>query len=744
MAQTVAVRTLALVAGLACLVVAGTAGAAVSRPAPAADATAPVASLEPAATAELWQRLVGRAEARRSGQTAECRPLRAVFYSAGDWLRLATKLAATPSACAQYYVSIPPLASDKTRPRPDQAWRIRALGPSFHALAEIHLTTWQSWVASTGSSWYEAGVEARRRMAASGYDVAAGDTWALNELSSAVRRGDGTARADAREFVRGLFEAGGELPAARGVVFVVGVGQSTPDISAFKARTQEWLQDSQFWIDMSAWVSDWSQEVYGDVRGYAAPGAPVTSRRDALADYLQHQLLLAGAGAAASGSAGAFMSTAAAPLANAAWQWESAYGWTAVDQDLMQRYVSAQVYALRNHSAVAGQPADHWGFAWAPRNASGVAAAEFARQTGAVLDRLAAAIRDSGPADAPGDPGSGACGPPGQNLWCTGDLPGAVVNERWRMFRTWSLPTPAIVSPPQTVVAGVVSAPLGLQVQVAGAVSRPVAPTTITLGSTSATAGFATTAAGPFTPTLTLSLPANAFATAQVYFLDTRAGAVTVTAASPGAAPAVQQVTVTGAALTSLRVEPATGSVMLGGTTVFSAVGVDLFGNVVPVSAVWSLAPGTPGALAPAAGPTTTYTGSGRAGSGQVVATVTTPAGVLSASAPVTVTPPPAARVSAVRYGVAKRRLHVYVTVVDGRGGRLRGASVTAALYRNGKLYARAAGRTTRGSMTFERPASAGSYRTKVTRVLAAGYAWNGKTPPNRFTKKPKPKPHRS
>ena len=77
---------------------------------------------------------------------------------------------------------------------PDQASRIRALGSAFHALAEINVTGWTSWVASTGSSWYAAGVEARRRMATAGYDVAAGDTWALNELSSAVqaRRGQRT------------------------------------------------------------------------------------------------------------------------------------------------------------------------------------------------------------------------------------------------------------------------------------------------------------------------------------------------------------------------------------------------------------------------------------------------------------------------------------------------------------------------------------------------------------------------
>ena len=64
-----------------------------------------------------------------------------------DWLRLATKLAANPSPCAQYYISIPPLAADKTKFRYDQPWRIRALGPQFHVLAEINFTGWTRWVA---------------------------------------------------------------------------------------------------------------------------------------------------------------------------------------------------------------------------------------------------------------------------------------------------------------------------------------------------------------------------------------------------------------------------------------------------------------------------------------------------------------------------------------------------------------------------------------------------------------------
>ena len=110
----------------------------------------PVSTLTPAATAKLWRQLVDRPHTLRFA--ADCRPLRAVFYAATDWLRLATKLAANASPCAQYYISIPPLVSDKTKARPDQAWRIRALGTNFHAMAEVHFTTWQRWVAANSSS----------------------------------------------------------------------------------------------------------------------------------------------------------------------------------------------------------------------------------------------------------------------------------------------------------------------------------------------------------------------------------------------------------------------------------------------------------------------------------------------------------------------------------------------------------------------------------------------------------------
>src|SRR5262249_42716337 len=79
-----------------------------------AEAAAPAPSLQPAATAKLWNKLVQRRTLART--TADC--MRTVFYAPTDWLRLATTLAAHNVSCAQSSVSIPPLAADKTNFRP--------------------------------------------------------------------------------------------------------------------------------------------------------------------------------------------------------------------------------------------------------------------------------------------------------------------------------------------------------------------------------------------------------------------------------------------------------------------------------------------------------------------------------------------------------------------------------------------------------------------------------------------------
>src|SRR5581483_6737867 len=246
-----------------------------------------------------------------------------VFYAESDWLRLATKLAANPSPCAQYYISIPPLAADKTKFRYDQPWRIRALGPQFHVLAEINYNGWTNWVTANNSTYYDAGVEARKRMDANGFDVASGDSWVVNEFSSAVRNGTNVARQKVRDLVRGLYTGDGTQPQLKGAVFDIGIAQSTADLSSYQLALQSW---------------------YGD---NAVPGSTVADRVAHLNDFLQHQLLLADAAPSADAAARSFLDAAYSPLANAAWVWDSGFGYTDVSLDQMEDYVSAQVDALR-------------------------------------------------------------------------------------------------------------------------------------------------------------------------------------------------------------------------------------------------------------------------------------------------------------------------------------------------------------------------------------------------------------
>ena len=489
-------------------------------------ASEPVPSLTPVATQRLWNELVRRPRVL-SPRTAECRPLRAVFYAPTDWRRLATRLASTRSPCAQYYISVPPVG-DKTQPRADEAWRIRALGAAFHALAEISVTGWTGWVASTGNSWREAGLEARRRMAAAGYDVAAGDTWALNELSSAVRQGTGNARANMRAFLNGLHDGDGTLPAARGTVFIAGIGQATTDLSLYQARLQDWYEDAGFWSDLGRVAADWSQEVYGDVRHYAVPGATREARRDLLNEYLQHQASLAGVAPGSGAAARSFLAGTYSPLANAAWRYDAAFGWTDVTPELMQDYVSAQAYALR--AAGTGR----FGYAWSPKNLAGVPTGDFNAQTDALLVRLAAAIADSG------DMPDAACGA----SWCTGNLAGATATTAWRTFAAWKPSRLAFTSPEQTVAPGTVSASLTVELQSStGTAYTAGVPVTVELTSSSPTAELSASPSGPWSPALTAPI-ASGSSTATFHVRDSTSGSVTITAAAAGKTTATQAVTV--------------------------------------------------------------------------------------------------------------------------------------------------------------------------------------------------------
>jgi len=375
------------------------------------------------------------------GLPPDCRiHLEAVFYTDEDWVRLGQKLAADPSPCADYYISIPPLAADKTRFRQTfGAASIHALGPRFHAVAEINVTGWSAWVrADPTRTWTDAGIEARRRMAAAGYDIASGDTWAVNEFSSAVRRNTGAARANMRDLVRALHDGDGTLPVAKGIVFVIGVGQNLVDATAYKMTMERWLQDDGFWGEMARDVRWWAQEVYPNSFNWGVAGAPREQRAEYFNEYLQHPLILAEAGPSSVATARAFLERSYTALTSTAWRWPSAFGNTDISQLQMNDFVSEEIFSVRHYVGAHPEtiPQGFFGTAWAPRNLSGLTKMEFGDQTRAILERLASALHHS--YEQGGSSQEGACGPPGDHVWCDEDVAGAAFNDAWQVFVQWT------------------------------------------------------------------------------------------------------------------------------------------------------------------------------------------------------------------------------------------------------------------------------------------------------------------
>jgi hypothetical protein len=684
--------------------------------------------------------LAGLGARPASARPADCRPVEAVFYESSDWARLANGLAANPSPCAAYYVTIPALAGDKTQMRPAAAAQVRALGPNFHALAEINYSAWQSWVASTGNSWYSAGVEARRRMAAAGFDVAGGDRWVVNELSSAVRTGAGAARQNVRDLVRGLYEGDGTETQAKGMVFVVGVGQNGLSFPQYKATLESWLQDQNFWADLSSYVSDFFQEAYGDVRNYAVAGQDAPTRAAALNAYLQHLFTLAVApGAPAAESAARnFLSAAYGALANASWAWGSAYGWTQVPSEVMADYVSAQTYAMRLSGSV------RLGFAWNPLNSMGLSATDFASQVAGVLARLAGSIHET---DA-GDPAQ-ACAATG----CAATVNGAALVPGWSTFAQWTPTTATFTSAPVSLTPGVPSGPITLQLQTGGVnTTLPVASTVI-VSSSSRTGAFATDPAGPWAPTLTLTLPPGTGA-ATFYALDTAAGSPTITA-NLGGAVTTQIETIAAppqptppppppaAHVASLRLTPQQGRIHLalqvvgaGGEPLQARVALAVLHGRATIATASALTDPT-GAFALTARPRL------QLGCYRVRLSALSAAGhVWDEAVPATsycVRTLPA-HVITVAYGRKNGRLRVGVRATDDAGRALR-AKIEFAVARGGSKVASTAGRTGASgwlALTARaKPPLPGCYRVIVNRLSAPGYRWDGISPARRYCIRP-------
>jgi hypothetical protein len=650
---------------LACLLVVVAAGvlAASGRAASAVPPLAPVPSLTPKVTQALWTKLV-RERARHPralAAAADCRPTRVVVYAQTDWLRIATKLAQNNSPCAQYYISVPPLTTNKTLPRPGQASKIRALGPNFHALAEISWNGWSSWVTANQSNWAQAGLTARQNMASAGYDVSAGDTWALNELTTAVRKNTGAARQNVRDFVRGLYTGDGSQPTAKGVVFAIGTAQPTNDVSAYKAALQSWFLDAGFWADMSAYVSDWGQEVYGDVRNYGVANTTPQARAEELEQYLGGPVLLARANPTQDPGAAAFLTSTYMPMANAAWAWASSYGWTQLPFEQMQDYVSAQVYTARALSAGLATGTDRIGFAWAPNNSLQLAPNDFTSQSAQILDRLGQAIRDSADDSAdPTEPGITACGPFGQPTWCSTVVDGATFATAWENMTTWTQSNVGFASTAFTVAAGTPSGPITLQLQTGTVPTAALQPTTIALTSSSPQGLFSTSPAGPWTPTLSATVPGGS-SNAIVYYEDTTAGTPTISAAIPGQPAATQTETVTPGAAATIAVRAGATKVLQGGQVRLTAKVQDALHNAVTTAPTWTVSPATLGRVATVGGIPTFVAGKTTAGT----ATITATSGAATATTRIVVAAPPP-RLASVRTTFVKGHAVVTVKVVAG------------------------------------------------------------------------------
>lgn len=452
-----------------------------------------------------------------SASSAQCSPTRAIFYTSGDWLQLAQALAADASSCVEYYISIPPVTADKTEMQPDAASVVDALGPNFHAAAEVNYTAWANWVASTGNSWYAAGQAARASMDAAGFNVADGDTWAVNEFPSSVRSDAPGAREDVEQLVEGLYAGQGADRPAQGIVFMIGVGQNSVSFPEYTASLESWFQDTTFWSTMAADVSDFLFETYGDVRNYAVAGEDPATRIEFLNDYLQAPLALVSApnAPATDAAARSFLASAYGPLANADWAYTSGYGWTEVSSAVMADYISAQTYAMRAYGA-----GSRIGFAWNPDNSEGLDASDFATDVTGLLDLLAGSIRKT----AGGDP-TQACEVTG----CTAVLPGAAPETGWASFSSW-VPTQAVfTTAPQPLTAGTASGPLSVELQTDGVPTTLPVPAAVTLTSSSQTGTFATAPDGPWVPSLTLTIEPGS-GSASFYALDSTGGSPTFTA----------------------------------------------------------------------------------------------------------------------------------------------------------------------------------------------------------------------
>ena len=359
-----------------------------------------------------------------------------IFWGGVQWVELGQALAKNSSDCIEYFISIPPEDNERSALRDAVAFEeVRSLSPRIHPVAEIRFTGetgWREWVTgphpdfAEGRTFYDAGVEARRRMEQSGLDVENGETWALNELSVEVLEDAPGWRDEVREFMRGLYEGEPGMPKARGIVFNIFVPSDLTDVTAYKASLQAWLEDEAFWRDLDRYVDFFAEEVYPSPLTWGVADSSLDTRTDHLQDYLFHLLELTKATPDDSAvAARGFLLSAYLPLANAAWPHEGIGQTNLISAEAMSAFVSAQAEAIRTYAGARREDGRvKIGFAWAP-NAAEPGYSDQGRDV--VLAGLTAALRAAYEED--GDPCADDA--------CAAEVEGASFNDAWTSFASW-------------------------------------------------------------------------------------------------------------------------------------------------------------------------------------------------------------------------------------------------------------------------------------------------------------------
>lgn len=348
-----------------------------------------------------------------------------VVYGQEGWNVLADALAPTLSPCTQAFISIPPRNDDKTQAREGQAALMRARGPQLHPMAEFHFTTWNRVRLEEGVSWRELGMRFREEMEREGYCVEAGDSWAINEAPSTLRK-DAAFRAGFAELLGGLSEGRPGMPFVKGAVFIVGFGHRSTNLPVYKGNVKRALQDEGFWVDVNKAVRFWGQEVYVDPQHACVAGASAAERRAMVNRYAMHphRLSAVAPDVAGANTAQSFLGRAYVPVLNAVWDAspERGYGDTTVSLVQMKRFVRAQVEAMRSYAAANAAPDGRIGFAFASYHDP----QEWAALGDTIGDALTGAYGEGGRA-------ADACGSDG----CGCVAAGATTNPAWEAFSSW-------------------------------------------------------------------------------------------------------------------------------------------------------------------------------------------------------------------------------------------------------------------------------------------------------------------